>query len=245
MGFCSYSGKINESAEISCDASVIESGYFSDFCGMEFPSLPILQYTEAHSSHESELLASLRRETHVNYLYPRMLSGALQGRILSMLSKTMSPNILLEIGTYTGYSALCLAEGLAPGGKLISIEIDPELRSIGEKYVAMAGFADRIELLTGAALEIIPTLPDPIDLVFMDAEKYEYPEYYAAVLPKMRHGGVIIADNVLWSGQVIQAEITDKKTEALRSFNRMVVEDPNVEVVMLPIRDGISVIRKK
>jgi len=245
MGFCSYSGKINESAEISCDASVIESGYFSDFCGMEFPSLTILNYTEAHSEQESELLSALRRETHVNYLYPRMLSGPLQGRLLSMLSKIARPQTILEIGTYTGYSALCLAEGLAPGGKLISLEIDPELRSIAERYVEQAGYSDRIELITGIALEVIPTLDVALDLVFMDAEKYEYPEYYAAVMPKLRSGGLILADNVLWSGQVTDPEIQDKKTEALRQFNLMVSKDRGVEVVMLPIRDGLSVIRKK
>jgi len=212
---------------------------------MEFPSPIILAYAEAFSAQEPELLARLRRETHVHYLYPRMLSGHLQGRLLSMLSCLTQPESVLEIGTYTGYSALCLAEGLLPEGKLLSIEIDPELRSIAERYIQEAGYDSQIELLTGSALEIIPTLDTTFDLAFLDAEKYEYMDYFEAIMPKMISGGLILADNVLWSGQVANPEVQDKKTQALRDFNAHVRNDSRVEVVLLPVRDGISLIRKK
>ncbi len=212
---------------------------------MNFIPESIHHYAEIHSSAEPELLSRLRRETHLNYLYPRMLSGVLQGRWLSMISKLVRPAYILEIGTYTGYSAICLSEGLVQGGILHSIELDPELKAIASQYIAEAGFADLVHLHTGAALDIIPSLPSNIDLVFMDAEKYEYPDYFEAVLPKMNSGGLILADNVLWSGQVADAAIQDKKTNALRAFNAKVVEDSRVEVVLLPLRDGISMIRKK
>lgn len=212
---------------------------------MNFIPEAIQDYSERHSSLEPELLSRLRRETHLNYLYPRMLSGVLQGRLLSIISKLLKPNRILEIGTYTGYSAICLAEGLPPKGLLHSIELDPELKSIATKYITEAGFENQIILHTGTALEIIPTLNEKFDLVFMDAEKYEYAEYFDAVLPMMSPGGLILADNVLWSGQVTLSEIQDKKTKAVRAFNEKIVTDPRVEVVLLPIRDGISLIRKK
>lgn len=212
---------------------------------MNFTPEAIQDYSERHSTLEPELLSRLRRETHLNYLYPRMLSGVLQGRLLSMLSKLLKPHRILEIGTYTGYSAICLAEGLPATGMLHSIELDPELKNIASKYITEAGFTNQIILHTGSALEIIPSLPEKFDLVFMDAEKYEYAEYFDAVLPMMPSGGVILADNVLWSGQVTMPEIQDKKTRAVRAFNEKIVADSRVEVVLLPIRDGISLIRKK
>lgn len=212
---------------------------------MNFTPEAIQEYSERHSSPEPELLGRLRRETHLNHLYPRMLSGVLQGRLLSMISKLLRPNRILEIGTYTGYSAICLAEGLPPRGILHSIELDPELKSIAGKYITEAGFENKIVLHTGAALEIIPSLNEKFDLVFMDAEKYEYAEYFEAVMPLMPSGGLILADNVLWSGQVTLSEVQDKKTKAVRAFNEKVVSDPRVEVILLPIRDGISLIRKK
>lgn len=212
---------------------------------MHFIPESILEYAEQHTAAEPELLGRLRRETHLNYLYPRMLSGVLQGRLLAMISRLLRPKRILEIGTYTGYSALCLAEGLPENGLLHSIELDPELRDIATRYLTEAGYSNQIQLHTGAALDIIPQLGETFDLVFMDAEKYEYGEYLNAVLPLIPSGGLILADNVLWSGNVADLEIQDKKTNALRSFNRMVVEDPRLEVVLLPIRDGISLIRKK
>lgn len=212
---------------------------------MHFIPETILEYAEQHTDPEPELLGRLRRETHLNYLYPRMLSGVLQGRLLATLSKLLRPKRILEIGTYTGYSALCLAEGLPEDGLLHSIELDPELREIATRYLREAGYSDKIQLHTGAALDIIPSLKETFELVFMDAEKYEYEAYLNAVLPLMPAGGLILADNVLWSGNVADPEIQDKKTNALRGFNRFVVEDPRLEVVLLPIRDGISLIRKK
>jgi caffeoyl-CoA O-methyltransferase len=211
---------------------------------MNFIPENIQLYSEQHSSPESELLARLRRETHLNYLYPRMLSGVLQGRLLSMISKLVRPKRILEIGTYTGYAALCLAEGLPPEGILHTIELDPELKSIAERYLQEANAQNKVILHTGAALEIIPTLTEMFDLIFMDAEKYEYAEYFEAVLPKMPSGGLILADNVLWSGQVCNLEAQDKKTSAVRAFNQKIASDPRVEVILLPIRDGISLIRK-
>lgn len=218
---------------------------FSELCSMHFIPENILQYAENHSDSEPELLQRLRRETHLHYLYARMLSGPLQGRLLSLLSKLIRPEYILEIGTYTGYSAICLAEGLQEKGKLISIELDPELRSIAEKYIKEAGFSTSIELYTGAALDIIPKLDYSYDLVFMDAEKYEYIDYFEAVIPRLNPGGIILADNVLWSGQVADDTFKDKKTQALRNFNAYIKQDIRVEVVMIPLRDGLSIIRKK
>ena len=212
---------------------------------MDFIAQEIIDYAAQHTSEEPSLLAQLNRETWEKVLYPRMLSGHIQGRILSFLSQMMQPSRVLEIGTYTGYSAICLAEGLAEGGKVTTIDIDPELSVYIQKYIEATGNTQRIETLIGNATEIIPTLEEVFDLVFIDADKENYCTYYELVFPKLRKGGVILADNVLWSGKVLDNTIKDKETTAIRAFNRMVSEDGRVEQVLLPVRDGIMMIRKR
>lgn len=212
---------------------------------MEFVSKEIQQYAESMTSPESEILADLNRETWLKVLYPRMLSGHLQGALLSMLSKMQRPRRILEIGTYTGYSAIRLAEGLQEGGELITIELDPELKDYISRYVERAGMQDRIRLLIGNARELVKELEGPFDMVFMDADKQGYCHYYEQVLPKMAPGGIILADNVLWSGRVLDENVNDKETRGLRDFANLVAQDEAVEQVLLPVRDGIMVIRKK
>jgi caffeoyl-CoA O-methyltransferase len=213
---------------------------------MHFISSGIEQYATDHSSMESDLLAELQRETHLKVLHPRMLSGHLQGRLLSMLSKMLQPKGVLEIGTYTGYSALCLAEGLAPDGILYTIDMNDELRPIQEKYIRKAGCKDRIRLLHGLASDIIPTLEPLWDMVFIDADKENYPMYFEMLANRIRPGGLLIADNVLWSGKVLQpTEPNDRDTTGLKDFSKSLAGDPRFEVLMLPIRDGLTVARKK
>ncbi len=214
---------------------------------MEFIDPELDQYVHEHSEAESELLNELNRETYLKVLQPRMLSGHVQGRILSMYSKLIQPKCILEIGTYTGYSALCLAEGLAAGGTLHTIEKNEELKPIINRYVERAGFNDRIKLHIGDALPIIESMDTKFDLVFIDADKTNYLNYYEAVLPKMKSGGCIIADNVLWSGKVLDEEElkNDPDTALLNEFNKAVTADDRVENVLLPVRDGLMVIRKK
>ncbi len=211
---------------------------------MEFLPADIQSYTDNHTSPESELLHQINRETHLHVLKPRMLSGHLQGRVLSMMAHMLHPRRILEIGTYTGYSALCLAEGLTADGKLITIDKNEELEPRVKSYFAKSGFADRIELKIGDALEIIPSLTDTWDLVFIDADKENYLNYYNLVVGNVRQGGFIIADNVLWSGKVIDPKATDKDTVMIREFNDRVHNDPRVANVLLPIRDGLMVLRK-
>lgn len=175
---------------------------------------------------------------------PRMLSGHLQGRTLSFLSKLISPHNILEIGTYTGYSAICLSEGLSPNGKITTIDINEELEEFANHYFREAGIEQKINFLIGDATQIIPELHEEFDLVFIDADKSNYTNYYNLVLPKVKIGGYIIADNVLWSGKVVNMDEVDTDTMNLRQFNDMVQQDENVENIMLPIRDGISVIKK-
>ncbi len=214
---------------------------------MEFIDPELDQYVHEHSEAESELLNELNRETYLKVLQPRMLSGHVQGRILAMYSKLIQPKCILEIGTYTGYSALCLAEGLAAGGTLHTIEKNEELKPIINRYVERAGFNDRIKLHIGDALPIIESMDTKFDLVFIDADKTNYLNYYEAVLPKMKSGGCIIADNVLWSGKVLDEEElkNDPDTALLNEFNKAVTADDRVENVLLPVRDGLMVIRKK
>lgn len=200
-------------------------------------------YAEAHTSGESDLLRQVNRDTHAHVLMPRMLSGHLQGRVLSMISHMVRPLQVLEIGTYTGYSALCLAEGVAPGGKLTTIDINEELEDRVRGYFKASPFADRIDYRIGDARTIIPGLENGIDLVFIDADKASYGTYFDLVIDKVRPGGFILADNVLWSGKVLQ-ERPDKDTRVLLEFNRKINEDQRVENVLLPIRDGIMLIRK-
>ena len=210
---------------------------------MEFIDESILRYAETHSVQENELLHRINRETHLSVLKPRMLSGHLQGRILSMISKMIRPDLILEIGTYTGYSALCLAEGLSSNGKLITIDVNEELEDRVRGYFRESKFNDKIDYKIGDAKKIIPTLQAPFDLVFIDADKEGYSLYYDLVIDKVTPGGFILADNVLWSGKVLDAE-PSKDTLAILHFNKKVCEDPRVEHVLMPIRDGIMILRK-
>jgi caffeoyl-CoA O-methyltransferase len=213
---------------------------------MKFLAEEIEEYSVLHTENESELLKSLNRETHANILNPRMLSGHLQGRFLSMISRMIRPERILEIGTYTGYSAICLCEGLKPGGKLITIDINEELETFTRNFFERSPFEGSIDYRIGTALDIVPTLNDTFDLVFIDADKINYSSYFNLCLEKVRTGGFLIADNVLWSGKVIQPEQTkiDKDTQALLDFNRMVHEDSRVSNILLPIRDGLMILQK-
>ncbi len=210
---------------------------------MEFIDIELQRYSEAHTSPESDLLKKINRDTHSLVMKPRMLSGHMQGRFLSVLSKMIRPKTVLEIGTYTGYSALCLAEGVQSNGKLITIDINEELETRVRGYFKESSFNDRIDYRIGNALKIIPELNGPFDLVFIDADKENYPNYYDLVIDKVAQGGIILADNVLWSGKVINQN-PDKDTRNVMVFNDKVHNDPRVENVLLPIRDGITVIRK-
>jgi len=210
---------------------------------MDFISPSIQKYAEDHTSPESDLLKTINRETHAKVLMPRMLSGHMQGRILSMLSNMIKPMTILEIGTYTGYSAICLAEGLKPGGKLITVDINEELESSVREFFSASGFGPAIDYRIGNALEIIPTLKGNFDLVFIDADKENYARYYDLVINHVPLGGYILADNVLWSGKVLDDK-PDKDTRAIKEFNRKIQEDARVENVLLPVRDGIMVMRK-
>ena len=212
---------------------------------MEFIEESIQIYAEQHTQPEPPLLVELSRETRAKILRPRMLSGHLQGRILSLFSKLIRPMHILEIGTYTGYSAICMAEGLAEEGKLLTIDINEELSDFANKYFVKSGCRDKIEMLTGNALDIIPTLKHTWDLVFIDADKENYCNYFNLVIDSVRPGGIIIADNVLWSGKVIsESEDGDKDTLALIKFNNNVHEDVRVENLLLPVRDGLMILRK-
>ena len=212
---------------------------------MNFLDPEIEQYAEAHTTPESSLLAQITRDTYLEVLQPRMLSGHLQGRVLSMLSKMIRPNAILEIGTYTGYSALCLAEGLSAHGTLLTIDKNIELYDRANAYFSESEFASKIRMLKGNALAVVPDLKQKWDLIFIDADKENYQKYYDLTLPNLNKGGFIIADNVLWSGKVIDANENDVDTIALRSFNTALIEDIRVEVLMLPVRDGLTVVRKK
>jgi predicted O-methyltransferase YrrM len=213
---------------------------------MQFIDPALDAYCEAHSGDEPSCLKELTAETQEKVHMPQMLSGHLQGRFLSMLSHLVKPKTIVEIGTFTGYSALCLAEGLAEGGMLHTIDIDPYLPEMVQRYVEKAGMQDRITMHHRPALEIIPTLPAPFDLVFIDADKQNYPHYFDAVIDKVRPGGLIIADNVLWSGDVLKPQDEqDDQTRALVEYARRVNADPRVENVMVPLRDGLLVARRK
>lgn len=213
---------------------------------MEFIPADLQAYVEAHSGEESSLLANLNRDTYTKVMMPRMLSGHLQGRMLSMLSHMIQPKRILEIGTYTGYSAICMAEGLAPDGKLTTLDINEELEVMVRDYFEKAGLTEKIDYRIGNAMELIPEIDETFDLVFIDADKKNYTNYFNLVFEKVRPGGFIIGDNVLWSGKVVQTENkTDKDTQAILDFNRFVHEDDRVENVLFPVRDGLMVIRKK
>jgi predicted O-methyltransferase YrrM len=212
---------------------------------MNFIDLKIEEYANAHTSPESELLNKIQRETNLEVLRPRMLCGHFQGRLLSMLSHMIKPARILEIGTYTGYSALCLAEGLEDDGLLITVDINEELEDRVRGYFSESPFDQKIEYVVGNALTIIPKLTDTWDMVFIDADKTNYLEYFKLIIPNVRSGAYIIADNVLWSGKVIDGKTMDNDTEALRIFNKAVSSKKDLEVVLLPVRDGLMIVRKK
>ena len=213
---------------------------------MHFLSEDLERYAEQHSQQEPPLLAALVRETHLRVLQPRMLSGHLQGRLLSVLSELLAPSYIVEIGTFTGYATLCLAEGLAPLGRLHTIEANEEYEDIQNKYFGQSPYREQIVQHFAPALEVLPTLPDAIDLVFIDADKKNYLNYLEAVLPKMRVGGVILSDNVLWSGKVVEpVKDNDKHTQVLMAYNERLATDPRLETVLLPIRDGLTLSRVK
>lgn len=211
---------------------------------MHFISEELEHYVEQHCSPESDLLQRLNKETYQKVLQPRMLSGHFQGRVLSMLSKLIRPEKVLELGTYTGYASLCLAEGLSPSGELHTIDIKEELVNFQRKYFDASGYGKQIFQHVGPALEIIPTLDGPFDLVFMDADKENYIAYFHLILPKMKPGGIILSDNVLWSGKVVEPlQPNDKSTQVLFEYNQLLATHPKLETVLLPIRDGLTVSR--
>ena len=200
-------------------------------------------YVQQHSEQEPDLLQELARETHLKVLQPRMLSGAYQGRLLSLISKLITPKHILEIGTFTGYSALCMAEGLHENGRIDTIDVDEELTDLQRRYFDASSYGKQIFQHLGNAAEIIPALNGNFDLVFIDADKEQYPRYFDLIIDRIQTGGLIIADNVLWSGKVV-TNATDEATKALQEFNKKVVEDTRVETVLLPVRDGLTLIRK-
>src|SRR5690554_4429965 len=213
---------------------------------MEFLDDKLEDYANAHTSPESDTLKELNRQTHIKVLQPRMLSGHLQGRTLSMLSKMIQPKRILEIGTYTGYSAICMAEGLKENGELITIDLNYELEEMVKSYVDKAGYSTMIKMKVGNAMDIVPTLKKDFELVFIDADKSNYANYYDLLIDDLPTGSYIIADNVLWSGKVVEStRKNDIDTEALKNFNAKIQADNRVENVLLPIRDGLMVIRKK
>ncbi|MDZ4665737.1 MAG: O-methyltransferase [Bacteroidota bacterium] len=213
---------------------------------MDFIVETIQAYSEAHTAQESDLLKKLNRETNLKVGQPRMLSGHLQGRILSFLSKLMQPEFIMEIGTYTGYSALCLAEGLKPSGKLLTIDPNEETNIFAKRYFESSPYSKQIELVKAQALDIIPKIEKAIDLVFIDADKKNYLNYYIAVIDKVRAGGLIIADNVLWSGKILEDVLKmDAETKLIHEFNEFVNKDERVENLLLPVRDGLMLLRKK
>jgi len=211
---------------------------------MHFLSDALENYIKDHSEAEPEILQQLTRETHLKVIQPRMITGHFQGRVLSMLSKIIYPKYILEIGTYTGYSAICLAEGLQKNGELHTIDVNEELATIQKKYFNKSGYNDMVIQHTGDALDLIPKLDISFDLVFIDAEKKSYDAYFEAAIQKTKPGSIIISDNVLWSGKVIEPlSKKDKATKVLLNYNRKLKEDSRVETVLLPIRDGLTLCR--
>ncbi len=211
---------------------------------MHFLSPLLENYIADHSESEPLVLQELTRETHLKVIQPRMITGHFQGRVLSMLSKIIAPKNILEIGTYTGYSAICLAEGIQKEGKLHTIDVNEELEGIQRKYFDKSGFGSQIVQHVGDALDLIPTLDVVFDLVFIDAGKTSYDAYFESALSKTRPGSIILSDNVLWSGKVIEPlQSNDKATKVLLDYNKKLKDDPRVETVLLPIRDGLTLSR--
>jgi caffeoyl-CoA O-methyltransferase len=203
----------------------------------------LLAYCEQHTSAESNYLYALNRETYITQMQPHMLSGHLQGRFLAMISKLVTPTNILEIGTYTGYAALCLAEGLSANGKLVTIDIDAEKLSLCKKYFQASPYNNKIEMIIGNALEIIPSLPQQWDLVFIDADKVNYTAYYNLVIDKLSTNGILLLDNMLFNAEVLN-ETKSKNAQAVHELNKIIANDARVEQVLLPLRDGISMVRK-
>jgi len=203
------------------------------------------QYVLDYSTPEDPVLEELYRQTYIRFLNPNMISGHLQGKFLEFISQMIRPENILEIGTFTGYSAICLSRGLKPGGKLITIELNDELTAFAHSYFVRAGVDKKITQMTGRALDIIPGLDHMFDLVFLDADKKEYIEYYNLVIDKVKPGGFILVDNVLWSGQVLEKETTDPQARGIIDFNEMIRKEQITENVIIPIRDGLMLIRKK
>ncbi|MDT0642431.1 O-methyltransferase [Zunongwangia sp. F363] len=213
---------------------------------MDFLPRDIEEYITQHSQKEPEFLAKLNRETHQKILQPRMLSGHYQGRVLSLLSKIIRAQCILEIGTYTGYSALSLAEGLPENGILHTIDINEELFDFQKKYFDASPYREKIKQYLGNAVEIIPEIEDNFDLIFIDADKPNYPAYFEIIIEKLNPGGVILSDNVLWSGKVVKdIKPDDESTMALLKYNKMLATDERIETVILPIRDGLTLSRRK
>jgi predicted O-methyltransferase YrrM len=214
---------------------------------MNFIPEALDDYSVSHSQDEPELLQQLSRETYQKILQPRMLSGHFQGRVLSMISKLVNPKTILEIGTYTGYSALCLAEGMTNDGTLHTIDINEELYDFQRKYFNKSPYGSQIIQHLGNALEIIPKIENSFDLVFIDADKENYANYFHAIIDKLNSGGIILSDNVLWSGKVLHTTFKkeDTSTPALIAYNKLLKEDTRIETVLLPIRDGLTISRKK
>lgn len=211
---------------------------------MDFISKKLIEYISENSSKEPEILAKLNKETYQKVLQPRMLSGHIQGRFLSMISKIKSPSCILEIGTYTGYGTLCLAEGLSNGGKIFTIDRNEELLKIQNKYFEMSGKRDKIIQLTGNAKDILENLDESYDIVFIDADKENYIEYFNLVSERLNNNGIIISDNVLWSGKVLNSPSkNDEETNILIEFNKTLNEDKRFETIILPLRDGLSISR--
>lgn len=210
---------------------------------MDFISEKIAEYLSQNSDKEPEILSKLNKETHQKILQPRMLSGHLQGRFLSLISKIKSPFHILEIGTYTGYGTICLAEGLATNGKIFTIDRNEELINIQNKYFEESGNRDKIVQLTGNAIDILMNLDENFDLIFIDADKENYIKYFEIVSKKLNPNGIIISDNVLWSGKVVEESDNDQETNTLKKFNSLLSKDERFETIILPLRDGLSISR--
>ena len=211
---------------------------------MNFISSKLQQYIDDHSMEESDLLKALDRETHQKVLQPRMLSGSYQGRLLALLAKMIEPKKILEVGTYTGYATLCMAEGLATGGSIDTIDYNEELSYIQRRYFDQSPYRSQIVQHLGEAKDVIKTLTGPYDLVFLDADKENYPQYFDLIIDKLETGGVILSDNVLWSGKVLE-KASDEATSALQEYNHKINTDARVETIILPIRDGLTITRKR
>ena len=210
---------------------------------MDFISEKLAEYLSQNSDKEPEILSKLNKETHQKILQPRMLSGHIQGRFLSLISKIKSPLHILEIGTYTGYGTLCLAEGLATNGKIFTIDRNEELINIQNKYFEESGNRDKIVQLTGNAIDILMSLDENFDLIFIDADKENYIKYFEIVSKKLNPNGIIISDNVLWSGKVVEESDNDQETDTLKKFNKLLSKDERFETIILPLRDGLSISR--